>query len=622
MRTGQIVFRVAVIACLSVLALGEAWSQPFSWDNAIVYWVMIDRFHNGDPSNDHSYGRGVGPGGTPIHADSPGRFFGGDLKGLTDKVEEGYFSRLGVNAIWISSPLEQVHGWVGGPEGAYPSYGYHGYWPLDFTSIDANYGTESDFASFVQACHERGIRVVMDVVINHAGYNTLADMSKFGFGAIRDSSWQSWSPGPGENWHGYHDRFIDYSDTSAWGQWWGPHWVRADLAGYDRCGEDDRTTCTSSLPDFKTESTQTATIPEFLVRKWSRKTRGRIPVETDTADALAAGSVAASPLTNGIPTSTSSIDPVESLGSARSRASPGNRDWARDAAAAPSEHLIRWLTHWVRTYGIDGFRLDTARNLDLPTISSLKKAGISALRAWKNENPDQSADDLDFWMTGEIFGHGVERSPYFDAGLNSVINFSLQPDLEKGTDVDSLYRTYSERINSHSDFNVLSYISSHDTKLFARDRLFEAATFFLLTPGTVQIFYGDETGRRPGPPDAIGTDRTRSPMNWGTIDDELLAHWQKLGLFRARHPAIAAGAHETLATEPYVFTRSLHAGAWQDDVVVVIGANGKTSVNVSTVFPDNTILRDAYSGRTTFVSYGIVYVNAAEGLPVLLEEVK
>lgn len=593
-----------------MLAFAEAKSQRFSWDNAIVYWVMIDRFENGDPSNDHSYGRGLGPNGARIHDDSPGRFLGGDLTGLTQKVEDGYFSRLGVNAIWISSPLEQVHGWVGGPEGAYPSYGYHGYWTLDFTSIDANYGTESDFASFVQACHDRGIRVIMDVVINHAGYNTLADMSRLSFGTIRDSTWRSWSPGPGENWHAYHDRFIDYSDSSAWASWWGPEWVRADLAGYDRCGNDDRTTCTSSLPDFKTESSQRVAVPDFLARKWSGGPVNEPTGDVDIASSPAIATVDAATPPGALPrTPASEVNPSDSMAPAVNQ-------------STPSEHLIGWLTHWVRTYGIDGFRLDTARNLDLATIAALKRAGVGALRTWKQENPDQSLDDLDFWMTGEIFGHGVERSEYFDAGLNSVINFSLQTDLEAGAAVDSLYWAYSQRINGKSGFNVLSYLSSHDTKLFPRDRLFEAATFFLLTPGAVQIFYGDETGRPAGPADAIGTDRTRSPMNWAQIDDELLEHWQKLGQFRARHPAIAMGAHETLANEPYIFTRSLHAGAWQDDVVVVIGANGKTSVNVSTIFADNTILRDAYSGKTTFVSYGMVYVEPAEGSPVLLEEVK
>ncbi len=603
-------FRSSLIVLLASLGISEAWSQPFSWDNAIVYWVMVDRFQNGDPSNDNSYGRGQDLSGAPIHANSPARFFGGDLAGLTDKVEEGYFSNLGVNAIWISSPVEQIHGWVGGPEGAYPSYGYHGYWPLDFTTVDSNYGTESEFESFVEACHDRGIRVIMDVVINHAGYNTLDDMAEFGFGSIRDDDWHRWRPGPGENWHSYHERYIDYSDSSAWARWWGPAWVRAGLAGYDGCGTDDVTTCTSSLPDFKTESTQATNVPDFLAGKWSGTGELRFGPTSDTvrvAAEVAAG--AASHPTNVSHTGPPSANAADALEKVQ-------------RLATPSNHLISWITRWVRKYGIDGFRLDTARNLDFRTITALKNAGIKALKEWKSANPVQRLDDLDFWMTGEIFGHGVDRSEYFDAGLNSVINFSLQHDLESGADLDSLFRTYSERINRDPGFNVLSYISSHDTKLFERDRLFEAATILLLMPGTIQIFYGDETGRQQGPADAIGTDRTRSPMNWESVERGLLDHWQKLGQFRARHPAVAMGAHEALSADPYVFSRSLHAGRWQDDVVVVIGAEGKTPVNVSTVFADNTILRDAYSGKTTFVSYGMVYVDPVAGSPVLLEEVR
>lgn len=81
-------------------------SAPFDWHNATVYFVLTDRFENGDPSNDQSYGR---------HKDGMaeiGTFHGGDLRGLTNKLD--YLQQLGVNALWISAPFEQIHGWVGG----------------------------------------------------------------------------------------------------------------------------------------------------------------------------------------------------------------------------------------------------------------------------------------------------------------------------------------------------------------------------------------------------------------------------------------------------------------------------------------------------------------------------
>ena len=84
--------------------------KPFSWDNATVYFVMTDRFYNGNPDNDNSYGRSK-DGKYEI-----GTFHGGDLAGLTKKLD--YIESLGVNAIWITSPLEQIHGWVGGGDKA------------------------------------------------------------------------------------------------------------------------------------------------------------------------------------------------------------------------------------------------------------------------------------------------------------------------------------------------------------------------------------------------------------------------------------------------------------------------------------------------------------------------
>ncbi|STD45118.1 Alpha-amylase precursor [Edwardsiella tarda] len=149
----------------------------FDWHNATVYFVLVDRFANGDPSNDNSYGR---------HRDGLqeiGTFHGGDLRGLTAKLD--YLQRLGVNALWISSPLEQIHGWVGGgAKGDFPHYAYHGYYPLDWTRLDANMGSEQDLRALVDGAHQRGIRVLFDVVMNHTGYATLADMQQYQFGAL------------------------------------------------------------------------------------------------------------------------------------------------------------------------------------------------------------------------------------------------------------------------------------------------------------------------------------------------------------------------------------------------------------------------------------------------------
>jgi alpha-amylase len=162
---------------------------------------------------------------------------------------------------------------------------------------------------------------------------------------------------------------------------------------------------------------------------------------------------------------------------------------------------------------------------------------------------------------------------------------------------------------------VLSYISSHDTRLFHREKLFDAASALMLAPGGVQIFYGDETARPDGPASSGDPQQsTRSAMNWNSIDQALLAHWQKLTQFRARHVALARGEHRKLSDAPYTFARTT-----QDDrVVVVLKAQGEISVNVAGVFRDGEVLRDAYSGTSATVSAGVVKLQATG--PVLLEK--
>ena len=77
----------------------------FSWDNASVYFLLTDRFYNGNTSNDHSYGRATDADGNPLPGwdTAPGTFHGGDFAGITQEIEAGYFDDLGVNAIWLSA---------------------------------------------------------------------------------------------------------------------------------------------------------------------------------------------------------------------------------------------------------------------------------------------------------------------------------------------------------------------------------------------------------------------------------------------------------------------------------------------------------------------------------------
>ncbi|MFK3659540.1 alpha-amylase [Scandinavium sp. NPDC088450] len=488
----------------------------FDWHNATVYFVLTDRYVNGNPANDNSYGR---------HKDGIqeiGTFHGGDLQGLTTKLD--YLQQLGVNALWISSPLEQIHGWVGGgTKGDFPHYAYHGYYPQDWTKLDANMGTEDDLRQLVDEAHKRGIRVLFDVVMNHTGYATLADMQQYQFGALYlqgdelkktlGEHWTDWKPGAGQSWHSFND-YINFSDKAAWDKWWGKQWIRTDIGDYDNPGFDDLTMSLAFLPDLKTESKAVSGLPVFYQHK------------PDTAAKAIAG-------------------------------------------YTPRDYLTHWLSQWVRDYGIDGFRVDTAKHVELPAWDQLKTQATAALAEWKKVNPDKALDNSPFWMTGEAWGHGVMQSEYYRHGFDAMINFDYQDQAAKAVDcfatVDMTWQHMAESLQS---FNVLSYLSSHDTRLF-RDGGSEAAELLMLAPGAVQIFYGDESARPFGPTGSDPLQGTRSDMNWQDVSGKnaaTVAHWQKLGQFRARHPAIGMGTQTTLSlSQGYGFARE----RGEDKVMVV-----------------------------------------------------
>jgi glycosidase len=126
-----------------------------------IYFLLPDRFENGDPANDVGGLKGdrLATGFDPSHK---GYFHGGDLKGLVQRLD--YIQGLGATAIWLG-PIYQNKA-VQGPVGD-ESAGYHGYWITDFTKVDAHYGTNEEMKAFVDAAHARGIKVYLDIITNH-----------------------------------------------------------------------------------------------------------------------------------------------------------------------------------------------------------------------------------------------------------------------------------------------------------------------------------------------------------------------------------------------------------------------------------------------------------------------
>jgi neopullulanase len=139
-----------------VVALAWVEATPWDWSQAVMYFVLVDRFRNGEPSNDAPVA------GVPAKAN----FQGGDLQGLKAAIDEGYFDKLGVNTLWLS-PLEPSpeEGFSGNDGRQYS--GYHGYWPAASREVQRRFGGRAALDAVVQAAHARGIRLLADAVVNH-----------------------------------------------------------------------------------------------------------------------------------------------------------------------------------------------------------------------------------------------------------------------------------------------------------------------------------------------------------------------------------------------------------------------------------------------------------------------
>lgn len=541
--TGLVLFLFLAGSCVQAdQQTGTDRKAPFLWENANVYFLLTDRFKNGNPGNDINFDR---TGETAVMRG----FQGGDMAGVIQKIREGYFDSLGVTALWMTPWFEQIHGSIDESTGI--TYGYHGYWTRDWTSIDPNFGSAEELAVLVKTAHDHGIRIVMDVIINHTGPVT-----------DKDPVW------PGD-------------------------WVRTE----PRCTYKDyesTVTCTlvENLPDIRTESDSPVDLPPALLEKWEQE--GRLEKEMEELD-----------------------DFFERTGYPR----------------APRYYLIKWLTDFIRKYGIDGYRLDTAKHIEEGVWKELFGEAQKAFREWKEKNPGEVLDGNEFYMVGEVYNYGIGTGRTFDFGdikvdfydqsIHSLINFDFK--YNATGDYETLFSSYSKKLNGTlQGKGVLNYLSSHDDgSPFDKKRLkpMEAGTKLLLSPGACQIYYGDESCRNLIIPGANGDANLRGPMNWDEIENnssrngfvigEVMEHYRKLGQFRRDHPAVGAGTHEKVSGEPYVFSRVFQKGEYQDKVLVGLGLKtGRKTLQAGGTFRDGTRLYDYYSGSWTSVKKGRVAIDS------------
>ena len=227
-----VVISFVTLSCQQKEVVVQKQETPFVWEGANVYFLLVDRFNNGDTTNDNTRNS------TDKTAVLRG-FEGGDLQGVIQKIESGYFDELGINALWLTPVVEQIKGST--DEGTGLTQAYHGYWTSDWTSIEPNLGTKEDLANLVKVAHEHGIKVLLDAVVNHTGPVTDKD-------AVWPADWVRTNPAC---------TYSDYETTVS-------------------C------TLVENLPEILTESDTEVELPEYLVEKW--KSEGRYEEELAELD--------------------------------------------------------------------------------------------------------------------------------------------------------------------------------------------------------------------------------------------------------------------------------------------------------------------------------------------------
>ncbi|MYL32277.1 alpha-amylase [Pontibacillus yanchengensis] len=147
MKKSSVLFALLMIPFLLFYALptiGAAEKEERNWEDELMYFIMVDRFYNGNLDNDYN-----------VDPKDPKAYHGGDLQGVIDKLD--YIKDLGFTSIWLTPIMDNQ------------AKGYHGYWIEDFKSVEENFGTMEDAKKLVEEAHKRDMKVIFDFVVNHTG---------------------------------------------------------------------------------------------------------------------------------------------------------------------------------------------------------------------------------------------------------------------------------------------------------------------------------------------------------------------------------------------------------------------------------------------------------------------
>jgi glycosidase len=528
------------------------------WRDEVIYQVLVDRFANGDLNNDFA----VQPGALA-------RFQGGDWRGLEQHL--GYLQELGVTTLWISPIVKNV-------ETDADVDSYHGYWAQDLDQLNPHFGSLSDLRSLTATAHEKGMKVVLDIVTNHMGQLFYYDMNENGHPDVYISGTGGTSP---------------VTRSSEFDPDWDPRGVQA----FTSLGLAGR----APVIFIQDPSINRMPPPSLLGNAGSYHGFGRT-LNYDDPKQLLLGDF------------------------------PGGLKDVATELPQVRQYMVDAYARWVELADLDGFRIDTVKHVEHEFWQFFAKSVRDRLAAKNKTNflmfgeAFDGRDDLlgSFTQNGEL-DSVFYFSQHFQV-VRDVFQMAHDPTQQKGTDqIAALWGDKTKNYGTAPEPGgigvppykaLVNFIDNHDVARFLFSgngdiaALRNVMTFLMTEDGIPCLYYGDELDF------AGGNDPSNREVLWGTgfpTTGDTFRHFSKLARLRKGYSALRRGDTNVVFSTAHVGTED-DAGMFaferidgDHQALVVFGTNGRKASSAKTsklAIPPETTLVDVLDpqGTTTVVA--------------------
>ena len=553
----QRAFWISILAFLMVSSCSNRtivdsisiYDPTFIWENATVYFLMTDRFYDGDISNNYSHSEENKP--APYRG-----YMGGDIKGITQKIKDGYFTDLGVTAIWMTPLVEQIKGSVN--EGTGNSFGFHGYWTRDWTAIDEKFGTQEDLKKLVNTAHKYHIRILIDVVANHTGPVTALDSQ------------------------------------------WPDEWVKTGpKCIYQSAETTINCTLVENLPDIRTEGNEEVSLPNFLVTKWKEEGRYKREVAELEEWFIKTGY-------NRTPVNYILkwlVDFIREYGV----------DGFRVDTVKHTESEV-WADLWQEAK--KAYELYKDNNSDPVLDDDLEFYMVGEVYNYyvsQGREYDYGDQKVDFFKDG--FKSLINFDFKSDGHNDYETIFTKYDDVLNGALKGKSVLNY---ISSHDDGGPFDLERKQPIEAGTKLMLCPGGVQIYYGDETARSLTvkadGDASLRSYMNWAQLEEDQEVN----GISRKEILRHWQKLGSFRRDNISVGAGRHQMISSNPYVFSRKFIGTNSTNQVVVGLGLErGVKTISVGDIFENNDKVLDVYGEVSAEVKNGQITLDTPNDIVLL-----